>query len=238
VTPEDEKGRLRRLVWQRLEEARAARFPFGSGRIPNFEGAAKAAEMLAALPAWRQARVLKCNPDYAQMPVRKLALRQGKVIYMAVPRLQGERPFIELDPARLRGREAQAATITGAERLGRKVAPDEMRAIDAVICGSVAVNEDGARLGKGGGFSDLEFAIVRSLGLIADETPVMTTVHALQVVTQPIPMLAHDITLTHFATPQRAVECRRDRAQPSGVHPDLLNDEQRTSIPLLASLLG
>jgi 5-formyltetrahydrofolate cyclo-ligase len=29
-----------------------------------------------------------------------------------------------------------------------------------VVCGSVAVNRQGARVGKGGGFSDLEFALL------------------------------------------------------------------------------
>jgi 5-formyltetrahydrofolate cyclo-ligase len=113
-----------------------------------------------------------------------------------------------------------------------------MRHIDGVVCGAVAVREDGARLGKGGGFSDLEFAIARSLGLIDESTPVMTTVHELQVLTEAIPMLDHDVALTHFATPGRVVECGRRRRQPAGVHAGLLKEEQRTGIPLLARLLA
>jgi 5-formyltetrahydrofolate cyclo-ligase len=233
-----EKERLRKLVWRRLEEAGAGRFPYGSGRIPNFEGAAAAADFLAGLPEWQRAGVLKCNPDYAQVAVRKLALRQGKVIYMAVPRLQGEKPFFELDPANFKGREAQAATIAGAEKLGRRLAPEEMRPIDAVVCGSVAVRSDGARLGKGGGFSDLELAIVHGLGLIDRDTPVLTTVHQLQVLTEAIPMLPHDIVLTHFATPDGAVACSGRARTPPMLQPDLLNEEQRTSIPILRRLIA
>ena len=41
----------------------------------------------------------------------------------------------------------------------------------------MAVAEDGARLGKGGGFSDLEFAVASQAGLVAPDTPVVTTVH-------------------------------------------------------------
>jgi 5-formyltetrahydrofolate cyclo-ligase len=221
-------------VW----EAGAGRFPYGSGRIPNFAGAPRAAERLAELPEWQRARVLKCNPDYAQMPVRKLALRQGKLIYMAVPRLQGVKPFIELDPARLKGKESQAATIAGAEKLGRRVSPEEIQPIDAVICGSVAVGRDGSRLGKGGGFSDLELAIVAALGLVNEQTPVMTTVHDLQVLDETIPMLPHDIVLTHFATPEEVVACGRRERQHLSLQPELLNQEQRASIPLLRRLMG
>jgi 5-formyltetrahydrofolate cyclo-ligase len=233
-----EKGRLRKLVWRRLEEAGASRFPYGSGRIPNFEGASEAAGRLAELPEWREARVLKVNPDYAQVAVRRLALRQGKVLYMAVPRLQGERPFLELDPALLKGREGQAATIAGAERVARRVAPEEMRQLDAVVCGSVAVRPDGSRLGKGGGFSDLELAIVHGLGLIDAEAPVFTTVHSLQVIEEEIPMLRHDIVLSHFATPEGAVKCSGRRPGLPALRGDLLNEEQRTSIPVLRRLLS
>jgi 5-formyltetrahydrofolate cyclo-ligase len=233
-----EKERLRRLVWRRLEEAGASRFPYGSGRIPNFEGATEAARHLAELAEWQHAGVLKVNPDYAQVAVRRLALRQGKVLYMAVPRLQGEKPFIELDPAHLKDREAQAATIAGAERLGRRVAPKEMRPIDAVVCGSVAVRPDGARLGKGGGFSDLELAIVHGLGLIDSQTAVLTTVHQLQVLGEEIPMLPHDIVLSHFATPAGVIKCDgRPHLFPQ-VRADLLNEEQRTTIPILRRLLA
>jgi 5-formyltetrahydrofolate cyclo-ligase len=51
---------------------------------------------------------------------------------------------------------------------------------DAIVCGSVAVTRDGRRCGKGEGYSDLEFAILRELG--HPPVPVATTVHDLQVV--------------------------------------------------------
>ncbi|UCH21360.1 MAG: hypothetical protein JSU83_23150 [Deltaproteobacteria bacterium] len=37
-------------------------------------------------------------------------------------------------------------------------------------------------MGKGGGYSDLEYALVKEAGLIKNDTPIVTTVHALQVV--------------------------------------------------------
>ncbi len=76
---EDEKHRIRLAVWNLMERTNVASFPRPVyGRIPNFIGAARAAELLASLEEFRRARVVKVNPDSPQRPVRELALRQGK----------------------------------------------------------------------------------------------------------------------------------------------------------------
>jgi 5-formyltetrahydrofolate cyclo-ligase len=49
----------------------------------------------------------------------------------------------------------------------------------------VAVNRQGARVGKGGGFSDLEVAFLVEAGVIRPDTVLATAVHALQVVDEP-----------------------------------------------------
>jgi 5-formyltetrahydrofolate cyclo-ligase len=102
----------------------------------------------------------------------------------------------------------------------------------------VAVAEDGARLGKGGGFSDLEFALASEAGLIGPDTVVVTTVHELQV--RPagtIPVSTHDVYVDWIVTPGRAIRCRRpgDRLHP-GLRWDELTDEKVAAIPLLARL--
>jgi 5-formyltetrahydrofolate cyclo-ligase len=94
-----DKQTIREAVWDALEASDEARFPYPPhGRIPNFAGADEAAERLTALDAWREADVIKANPDAPQLPVRRAALRQGKTLYMAVPRLRDEQCFLELDP--------------------------------------------------------------------------------------------------------------------------------------------
>jgi 5-formyltetrahydrofolate cyclo-ligase len=127
------------------------------GKIPNFLGPEAAAEQLAAIPAWPTAQVLKANPDKAQRAVRARALTDGKVLHMAVPGLADELPFYLLDPDHLGMSPWEAAAKEGAATAGRKVAATELPSVDLVVCGSVAVNHQGARLGKGGGFSDLEW---------------------------------------------------------------------------------
>src|SRR5207249_6728304 len=91
--------------------------------------------------------------------------------------------------------------FTGAARLGEPVEPESLGAIDLVVTGSVAVSPEGARVGKGGGYSDLEFALARELGALGEDTPVATTVHELQILGEPLPMTDHDVPLDLIATP-------------------------------------
>jgi 5-formyltetrahydrofolate cyclo-ligase len=205
-------------------------------RIPNFAGAEMAAQRLTELPEGKVARRIKCNPDAPQRAVRLAALREGKTVVMAVPRLRAERCFLRLDPRALGGKLTQAATIKGASTLGVPVLPGQIGRIDLVVAGSVAVNRTGARLGKGGGYSDLEYALAHSLGLVDDDTPVVSTVHELQVVDDPIPMTAHDVPLDLVVTPDRVIRVRRQRKKPAAILWTELSAEQLGEMPALAKL--
>ena len=111
-----------------------------------------------------------------------------------------------------------------------------MPAIDLVLCGSVAVSRDGARVGKGGGYSDLEYALARELGVIADTTPVVTLVHPVQIV-EPgaIPMTRHDVPVDWIVTPEEAIPTRTRHPRPARVHDEDLPADKRAAIPLLAA---
>jgi len=227
-----DKQSLRERVWDALEERGEARFPFPPhGRIPNFAGADRAAERLAATDVWREAETVKANPDAPQLPVRRAALRAGKTVYMAVPRLRDERCFLELDPDALDDYDA-ATTVSGSSEHGRQVAPDQMPTIDLVVSGSVAVSESGDRIGKGEGFSDLEWAVLRELGLVDGETPVATTVHELQVREEEWLADEHDVSLDLVVTPERTVETDTG-GKPEGIDWSLLSDEDIEAMPVL-----
>jgi 5-formyltetrahydrofolate cyclo-ligase len=226
-------------VWAALTEARAARFPGAAGRISNFVGAEAAAERLRDLPEWRRSRTLKVNPDSAQLPVRQRALQDGKTVYMAVPRLAEPDPFFLLDPDHLADPPRRAASIAGASRSARRVAVTDLTPVDLVVSGCVAVGEDGARLGKGGGFADLEFALASAAGLIGPDTVVVTTVHELQV--RPagsVPTAAHDAPVDIVITPDRIIDCRSRRGpRPAdGIRWSELTEEKIGAIPLLQAL--
>jgi 5-formyltetrahydrofolate cyclo-ligase len=230
------KGKLRERVWKKLERPGVSRFPRPRGRIPNFVGAEAAAERLRETAAWRSARTIKSNPDSPQLPVRERALADGKVVYMAVPRLAEEKPFFLLDPATLKTGARAAASIKGASRYGRRVDMEDLSPVDLVVTGCVAVGLDGRRLGKGGGFSDLELAIAAEAGLIGPRTRIVTTVHDAQVLPAgAIPQSEHDFTLDLIVTPTRVIRPPRSRRRPR-LFWDELTEEKIAAIPLLQRL--
>jgi 5-formyltetrahydrofolate cyclo-ligase len=232
------KAALRDEVWAALSVKGVARFPAPNGRIPNFVGAEAAAARLASTAEWERAATLKANPDSPQWPVRQRALEDGKRVYMAVPRLAEDRPFFLLDPARLTTSPRTASSIKGASRAGVTVDVSDLTPVDLVVAGCVAVGRDGARLGKGGGFSDLELAVAAAAGLVDAHTVVATTVHERQVLAAGrIPTTAHDIHVDLIVTADDVIRCPRPRRHrlPT-LHWDELTADKIAAIPLLQRL--
>ena len=228
-----DKQDLRERIWDGLEESGEARFPFPPhGRIPNFAGADEAAERLAKLSEWETADAVKANPDAPQRPVRRRALAAGKTVYMAVPRLREPDCFIELDGVD----PDRGSTIGGADELGEQVGPDEMAPIDLIVAGSVAVSRDGGRIGKGEGYSDLEYAVLRELELVTAETPVVTTVHDKQLIDEPLPLDPHDVPLDVICTPSAVIRTETPFDRPAGIDWTVLDDDRLTEIPVLQRL--
>lgn len=230
------KDDLRERIWDHLEAEGIARFPFPPhGRIPNFENAREAADRLAVTEAWRDAETLKCNPDAPQLSIRRRALREGKTIYMAVPRLRNEQPFLRLDPAEIDDIDA-ATTVSGCSKHGVGVDPEAMPRIDLIVAGSVAVDETGGRVGKGEGYSDLEFAVLRGFVRVDEATTVATTVHDCQVLDDPIETGRHDVPLDLIVTPTRTIEPESTGDRPAGLYWEDLDSETIAEIPVLARL--
>ena len=232
------KDALREEIWELLQRRKVARFPGATGRIPNFIGAEACARLLADMPFWKRAKVLKSNPDSPQRAIRQKALQEGKIIYMAVPRLRSEKSFIELDPNKLNCSPYMASSIKGAAKFGRPVGLDEVQKIDLIVCGSVAVNRKGARVGKGGGYSDLEFALLTEENRIGPKIPLVTSVHPLQIVAEAIPMIEHDIPLTAIITPEEVISIESLLTRPKGIYWNMLPQEKIDEIPVLKAKQG
>ena len=230
------KDEVRAGVWAAMEQAAAAHTRKLRDRIPHFRGCEAAAAQVGELPEWQAARVIKANPDKPQRPLRQLALEQGKTLYMAVPRLKQEQCFVELDPAVISAAPAEASTIAGAFRHGRPVYVTEMRPVDLVISGSVAVNRRGTRIGKGGGFADLEYGLAIAAGIISPDTPVVSTVHPMQVLDEELPYTRHDVFLDYVATPDEIIQCPGGMPRPTGIYWDDLSPAKIRQIPLLKKL--
>lgn len=231
-----DKAEIREAMWTALEQSGAVRAKNVHDKIPDFHGSDAAAELVGDLDVWQQATAIKSNPDKAQRPLRQRALEQGKVLYMAVPRLKDERCFVELDPARLDTTPAKASTISGAFKSGRLVLVEEMRPVDLVISGSVAVNREGVRIGKGGGFADLEYGLAVAAGIISAETPVITTVHSMQLLDESLPLTHHDAPMTYVITPEETIRCTGELPHPVGIYWEDLDERKIAQIPLLKKL--
>jgi len=193
-----EKQKLREKIWKILEEKKIARFPLPCfGRIPNFEGADKAAKLLTTLPEWNKAKIIFSNPDAAQRPVRELTLKEGKILIMATPRLK--KGYLKINPKEVKGKEKKASTITGAFKYGKPI--KNLPKPDLIVIGCVAVDQEGWRLGKGGGYGDKE--IKTFLEKFA-KIPVITTVHELQIV-EKVPHTENDTKVDYIITPKKII---------------------------------
>lgn len=219
------KKRIREMIWRLLEENNVAEFPKPIyGRIPNFTGADVAARKASKLSVWRKAEVIKANPDSPQKPLRTIALLEGKKVVMASPKLKSG--FILIDPNSIpENKILYAASIKGAFMYGKTVSLKEIPQIDLVVTGCVAVDKRGARLGKGGGYAELEYAILREINVVSEETPVLTTIHDLQIVDY-IPLEEHDLTVDIAVTPTRIIKFDPRPSKPRGIIWSKLGEKQ------------
>ncbi len=227
------KADARRAVWDRLQQKGAARFPFPPHRrIPNFAGALDAAQRLFELEPWKTAKRIKVNPDAPQRYVREEALRRGIVVFVPTPRLRAG--FLRLDPATIPEEKiAEAAALSSSRAWAEEVPLRDLPRLDAIVCGSVAVTRDGHRCGKGEGYSDLEYAILRELG--HPPVPVATTVHDLQLVDE-FPRDETDLPLSAIVTPTRTILVTDPPPPPAGIAWDRLTEKDFEEMPVLEDL--
>lgn len=235
--PFSTKSDARSAVWDELARLGLHRFPFPvHGRIPNFAGAKEAARRLADLPEFIQADCIKVNPDAPQRYVRQAALEAGKIVIVPAPRLKAG--FIVLDPERIpAGEIPRASSLSHMERYGRKADLAELARlanhIGLVVVGTVAVDRKGRRAGKGEGYADREYAVLRELGM--GEAPVATTVHDVQV-TRDLPAELHDVAVDIIATPLRVIRTARDNPQPEKIDWRAVTPDELEEMPILREL--
>lgn len=233
------KDELRERVWAALETAGAV-VGDPRGGIPDFDSADAAAARLAELPFWKEATVVKCTPDACQAPIRLRVLQEGKLLYMAYPQLKVYPCFIELDRDDLLARGVsleEASTMDGAIKHGRGVPFEEMKHIDIVNVGSVAVTLEGGRTGKGAGFADLELGLLSEFGLVDETTVIVSTVHPLSIVpAEDLPLAANDAPLDWVVTEDIAHATETTLRGPGGLLWDQVRPDQLETIPVLAML--
>ncbi|AFZ67931.1 5-formyltetrahydrofolate cyclo-ligase [Deinococcus peraridilitoris] len=136
-------GQLRDEIWGTLMRARAVGYPLPPhGHHPNFTGATDATRALLGHPTLGALRTLIVGPERVLYTLRKLALQQGKVLYVPDQRREGWYVRLEHQP---KGAELKHMSKLGEPRLH----PEDAQ---GVVLACVAVDQTGARLSKGFGW--------------------------------------------------------------------------------------
>lgn len=238
--PKAWKWVIRKRVWDMMEAQNIAQFPRPvHHRIPNFVGAPTAANKLSRLEVFEKAKCVKVNPDTPQKQVRFLTLNGGKKLLTPQPRLRtGFFSVLEsntLSPSTIN----EACTSVGVAKYGKPIGLDEKIKVDLIVIGSVAVDpKTGARLGKGEGFAELEYGMLRYMGAIDDTTPIVTSVHEEQLVDD-IPvekLLIHDVPVDIICTPTRVIFTNTSIPKPQGIYWDKLSPQKLAQVKILREL--
>jgi len=233
---------IRKRIWDYLEKNNIARPPRPvHHRIPNFDGADKAAQRLTTLPEFQEAFCVKVNPDTPQKTVRMAVLESGKTLLTPQPRLRtGFFSTLSKDTIPRGVPIKDCCVSAGVKKFGTPVSLNDEYKVDLVVVGSTAVcPKTGARVGKGEGFAELEWGILSLQGnLDAETTLVVTSVHDSQIVDD-IPSNAltkHDVSVDIIVTPTKVIHVPNRVKKPSGVFWDLLSPQKLSKIRVLRQL--
>jgi 5-formyltetrahydrofolate cyclo-ligase len=200
-------------------------FPATQKTITTFPGQNKAAERLRGLAIYQKAMTIMVPPDQAQLQVRINAIMDGKRLIMATPGLRDG--FYLLHQREIKARDwQQAARSSGARRFGKRLMTTrhEIGAIDLMATGAVAVDLQGGRIGKGSGYFDLEYMVLREIGSVNEQTPICALVDDLQV-RDKVPMEEKDVAVDFICTPTRVITVERRLARPAQIPWDLLPEK-------------
>jgi 5-formyltetrahydrofolate cyclo-ligase len=230
------KAAIREEIWNRMKTAGLSPAPHGT--IPTFPDQNKVAERLRGLAVYRQAKTIMVPPDQAQLQVRINALLDGKRLIMATPGLRDG--FYLLEKGNIKVKDWRtAARSSGVQRFGQqlKTTRSEIGEVDLLATGAVAVGMQGERIGKGSGYFDLEYMILREIGSVTEATPICALVDDPQVLEQ-VPMEAKDVAVDFVITPTRIITIERTLERPAQIPWDGLHERHIKSMRPLKELRG
>ncbi len=188
------KREVREWVWKAIKPY--STFPPPYGRIPNFLNAERACEKLRELEEYRRAKVVFVAPDSPLKRAREIVLEDGKVLMAVKPRMTGFLIF----------KNGKAGTIREMLRYGREIDLNELDLhVDVFVQGCVAVDRRGNRIGKGSGFGDREYKILKERGLINDSLYVVIA-HPVQIFDDLSHLMEeHDVKVDVILTPNEII---------------------------------
>jgi len=156
-------------------------------------------------------------PDGAQLQARINLLQDRKRLIMATPGLRDG--FYAITSNRLPpALWAKAVKTVGVTRYGRKLETTlgEIRRVDLLVTGAVAVSLQGDRIGKGTGYFDLEYMILREIGSVGEKTPVIALVDDVQIFEE-LPWKEKDVSIDLIVTATTSIPVHHPRPRPKGI---------------------
>ncbi|MEM4747914.1 MAG: 5-formyltetrahydrofolate cyclo-ligase [Archaeoglobaceae archaeon] len=193
------KEEVREYVWRKIEPF--SKFP-PYGRIPNFRGAEKACEKLRNLEEYWSSECIFSAPDSVLLRLREIVLEDGKMLLAALPRMKG---FVLL-------RQKVKPTIENL-KIGEKADFGKLRKKVGIFAqGCVAVDLKGNRIGKGSGFGDREYEILKREGVLKNEALFIVIAHEIQIFDDLSHLIEkHDARADVILTPEKIIRTKADR---------------------------
>jgi 5-formyltetrahydrofolate cyclo-ligase len=237
----DVRDSAREQVWRDLRHVARpdSRFHYNFAEfIADYEGGEQAVQRLTKLPVFQQAQIILITPDNNLNALREVAIKKGTLIIM--PTYSIARGFLQVirEDVPL-GQESFASTLDGMDRFARPISLEEIARLgrlDLLVTGASVVTLDGIRFGKGHGFFDLEWAMMREIGVVDEQTPVVAVAHDCQVRNVALRPDKHDTIVDYVITPTRTIEVDSPYMKPSGIEWGILPEEMRFGIPPLQQL--
>lgn len=207
--------------------------------FPDFAGSTACVERLCQTEAWRSAQVVFIAPDNSLTAMRQRALEEGRTVI--VPTAGIVRGFRIFRPQSVPpGQEPLSAVLDGMERHSAPISLEELGSltIDLMISGMLVITPAGMRWGHGYGYFDLEWGILRLLGAISENTPVMVIGHDCQVLDlqDGQSSSSSDALADWIFTPTSSLHTRRTLPQPAGVIWRQYSPELIANMPILQEL--
>ena len=207
------KQRIRNEVWKKLLEVGVSKLTYG--HIPIFKGQEKAAQNLRKLQVYANAKRVFIPSDQAQYRARVNAVEDGKTLIMATPGLKDG--FYQVDRSVANYRLAVQSHQVSKHAKKLHTSYESIGKIDLLLTGAGAVSRQGERIGKGTGFFDKEYAILREIGCVEEDTPIIALVHDLQVYDSLPFEEGKDVPVDYIVTPQKVIKVERRLSRPTGI---------------------
>ena len=236
----------RERVWSELRDVATpdSRFAWDFAEfIADHEGSQEGARRLLDLAEKLGAESWLVTPDNNLDPLREELVRADVPFLM--PSYGIRRGFLHLESAAVDNDDAAfASVLDGMNRFADPVSIEELEAefppLDVMVTGASFVTGGGLRMGKGHGYFDLEWAMLREIGMVTEETVVIAAVHDVQFLEErgraEAMVAEHDTIVDYVVTPSTTFEVEDAPPKPEGIHWDLLTESEIREIPPLETL--